>query len=91
VLISKTGRAAAVSVFGAVLGTICAGLLYSLDVGSSAGKWIGYQIIGGTGWGIAWTCSIVITQAYAKPEDMSSVTAINLCGCILLFINYNGN
>lgn len=32
-----------------------------------------------TAGGGAWTCSIVILQAYAKPEDMSAATAINLC------------
>jgi MFS family permease len=49
VFISKTGYVAAVAVFGAALGTISAGLLYSLDIDSSAGKWIGYQVIGGFG------------------------------------------
>jgi hypothetical protein len=49
IVISKTGRVAAVAVVGAALATVCCGLIYSLDVGSSAGKWIGYQIIGGTG------------------------------------------
>ncbi|KIW02704.1 uncharacterized protein PV09_06142 [Verruconis gallopava] len=78
IFITKTGRVAIVAVFGSVLATICAGLLYSMDVHTSTGKWIGYQIIGGTGWGIAWMCSMVIVQAYSKPEDISTSTAINL-------------
>lgn len=49
IIITKTGYVAAVAVAGAVLATICCGLIYTLDIGSSSGKWIGYQIIGGSG------------------------------------------
>jgi MFS family permease len=79
VFITMTGRAAIVAVFGSILAVISAGLLYTLDIGTSSGKWIGSQIIGGFGWGIAWMCSMVIVQAYATPDDMSTATAINLC------------
>ena len=91
VFITMTGRAAIVAVFGSILAVISSGLLYTLDIDTSTGKWIGYQIIGGSGWGIAWMCSMVITQAYAAPEDMSTATAINLCKCraFLLLISTN--
>ncbi|EAQ86359.1 hypothetical protein CHGG_07612 [Chaetomium globosum CBS 148.51] len=76
--ISATGLAAPVAVFGAILATIAAGLLYTLDIGTESGKWIGYQILGGFGWGLAFQVPIVIGQATAAPEDISSVTAIIL-------------
>lgn len=47
--ISATGIAAPIIVAGTALSTICTGLLYTLDIGTSEGKWIGYQIIGGVG------------------------------------------
>ncbi|KAH6850643.1 major facilitator superfamily domain-containing protein [Chaetomium sp. MPI-CAGE-AT-0009] len=76
--IAATGIAAPVAVGGAVLATIAAGLLYTLDIGTEAGKWIGYQILGGFGWGLAFQVPIVIGQATAAPDDISSVTAIIL-------------
>lgn len=77
--ISATGIAAPVAVVSAALATIAAGLLYTLDIGTSSGKWIGYQILGGFAWGAAFQVPIVIGQATAKPDDISSTTAIILC------------
>jgi MFS family permease len=77
--ISATGIAAPVAVGGAAIATIAAGLLYTLDIGTSTGKWIGYQILGGFAWGAAFQVPIIIGQGTAKPEDISSVTAIILC------------
>ena len=51
--ISMTGIAAPIIVVGIALRVVCTGLLYTLDIGSGQGKWIGYQVIGGVGWGIA--------------------------------------
>ncbi len=77
--ISATGIAAPVAVIGAALATVAAGLLYTLDINTSTGKWVGYQILGGFAWGAAFQVPIVIGQATAKPDDISSVTAIILC------------
>lgn len=83
--ISATGIAAPVAVVSAALATIAAGLLYTLDIGTSSGKWIGYQILGGFAWGAAFQVPIVIGQATAKPDDISSTTAIILCKPFPLF------
>jgi MFS family permease len=77
--ISATGIAAPVATGGAAIATIAAGLLYTLDIGTSTGKWIGYQILGGLAWGAAFQVPIVVGQATAEPNDISSVTAIILC------------
>lgn len=77
--ISATGIAAPVAVVGAALATVAAGLLYTLDINTSTGKWIGYQILGGFAWGAAFQVPIVIGQATAAADDISSVTAIILC------------
>ncbi|KAK1760426.1 efflux pump antibiotic resistance protein [Echria macrotheca] len=77
-VISKTGLATLIMVVGAAVATISAGLLYTLDIGTGSGKWIGYQILGGLAWGFAFQVPIIVGQASSAPEDMSSITAIIL-------------
>ena len=76
--ISVTGIAAPIIVAGTAIGTVCTGLLYTLDIDSSAGEWIGYQVIGGVGWGIASQIPIITVQATAPVADLAEVTAILL-------------
>ncbi|KAF2025072.1 MFS general substrate transporter [Setomelanomma holmii] len=76
ITVSKTGHAAPFMIAGAVLATISAGLMYTFDIGTSLGKWIGYQLFYGFSVGFGFQMGITIAQANAKMEDMSSVTAI---------------
>ncbi|KAF2100708.1 MFS general substrate transporter [Rhizodiscina lignyota] len=76
VALSKVGYAAPFLVIGAALGAISSGLFYTLGVDTSAGKWIGYQIICGLAVGATFQTSIAVVQVNAKPEDMSSSTAM---------------
>ena len=64
---------------GGVLETVGAGLFYTMDANTSAGKWIGYQILVGfmTGW--TFQVAIANAQIHAQPEDLSQVTAIVNC------------
>ncbi|KAK6358444.1 hypothetical protein TWF730_007776 [Orbilia blumenaviensis] len=78
IFVSKTGIANPVKVAGAVIAIVASGLLYTLDIDTSAGKWIGYQLLGGVGWGIAFQLPIIVGQAYSDPTDVSSVTAMVL-------------
>jgi hypothetical protein len=77
--ISQTGIATPILPVGSVLATIAAGLLYTLDIGTGTGKWIGYQILAGFGYGVAFQVPIIVCQGTADPSDLSSVTAIILC------------
>lgn len=81
-LISATGLAVPIQVGGAIIGVVAAGLLYTLDIDTSIGKWIGYQLLGGVGWGLAFQVPIIVGQSNADPEDISSVTAMVLCKSI---------
>ncbi|KAK9416794.1 putative MFS general substrate transporter [Seiridium unicorne] len=74
--ITKTGIAVPYLVASSVIVTIAAGLLYTLDVGTSTGKWVGYQILAGFGYGIALQVPVVIAQAFAAPSDIAPTTAI---------------
>ncbi|KAK0720101.1 major facilitator superfamily domain-containing protein [Lasiosphaeris hirsuta] len=77
-LISKTGVATPIAMAGAAIATVASGLLYTLDIGTSSDKWIGYQILAGIAWGFAFQIPIIIGQATSAPEDLSSITAIIL-------------
>ncbi|KAH8681688.1 major facilitator superfamily domain-containing protein [Xylariales sp. PMI_506] len=76
VIVTKTGHAAPFQLGGAVLSTIGAGLIYTFDLDTSIGRWIGYQVFYGLAVGLGFQMAINIAQAGAKAEDMSSVTAI---------------
>lgn len=78
VFISSTGIAAPTLVVGSAIATIASGLIYTFDIGTGTGKWIGYQILGGFGWGLAFQIPIITGQATAPPEDLAEVTALIL-------------
>ena len=64
---------------GAALAIVGDGLLCTLDIDTSSGKWIGYQILTGIGVGIALQVPIIVCQGACEAKDMSSVTSIILC------------
>lgn len=78
IFITATGQAALVMAVGAAIAVIASGLLSTLSVNTSAGKWIGYQILGAIGWGISFQVPIIMGQACAAPSDISSITAMIL-------------
>lgn len=65
-------------VIGAVIATIGTALLYTLNIGSSTGKWIGFQILSGFGYG-AFQVPIIAMQGTISHKDLASGTAIVLC------------
>ncbi|PSN75202.1 MFS general substrate transporter [Corynespora cassiicola Philippines] len=84
IFIRATGLATALQATQCLLATIGTGLLYSLDVNTPTAKWVGYQILGGVGWG-AFQVPVIMSQAGTATEDISSVTSM-----VLLFINLGG-
>lgn len=68
---------------GAIISTIGAGLIYTLDIGSPSSQWIGYQALAGIGIGLALQVPIIANQAFVKMSEISSVTAITLCTSLL--------
>ncbi|EEA20523.1 conserved hypothetical protein [Talaromyces marneffei ATCC 18224] len=49
--------------------TIAAGLCYTLETNSYAGKWIGYQLLAGIGCGLSLQVPFVATQVVLPPAD----------------------
>ena len=78
-MLTAFGRFAPFLIFGAMISAVGAGLLYSLDVGSSTGTWIGFQVLAGVGIGSCFQVPIMVGQALAAPEDIATVTAILMC------------
>ncbi|KAJ5745994.1 MFS general substrate transporter [Penicillium odoratum] len=77
-VITKTSIASPFLTAGSVVVIIAEGLLYTLDVETSTGKWVWYQISAGFGYGLALQVPIGIAQAYAEPSDIAPTTAIQI-------------
>ncbi|KAF2678700.1 MFS gliotoxin efflux transporter glia [Lentithecium fluviatile CBS 122367] len=75
VIVSKTGHATATMLVGAAVGSIGCGLLCTLDIDTSTGKWIGYQLIAGSGIAFSVQNGMNIAQANVGPEDLAAVVA----------------
>ena len=79
ITVNKTRHAAPFKVAAAILCTISGGLMYTFGIGTSLGKWIGYQLFYGAAIGSGFQMGITIAQATAKIEDIPSVTSIIFC------------
>jgi MFS family permease len=82
-VVMKTGRAQQVMFVGSMLSTVAIGLIYTLDIGTSTGKWVGYQFFTGASMAFAIMHGLSIAQANVGPEDLAAVTANLLCTCHL--------
>ncbi|KIW96646.1 uncharacterized protein Z519_02037 [Cladophialophora bantiana CBS 173.52] len=74
-VVMKTGRAQQVIFVGSMLSTVAIGLIYTLDIGTSTGKWVGYQLFVGAAMAFAIMHGLTIAQANVGPEDLAAVTA----------------
>jgi MFS family permease len=77
-LLTVWGHYVPLMAFGSTVGAVGAGLIYTLDITSSSGKWIGYQALVGAGLGLTFQISVIVAQAIVKPSDLSSVSAVIL-------------
>ncbi|KAB5566098.1 putative MFS multidrug transporter [Coniochaeta sp. 2T2.1] len=70
ILVGKLGYYLPWALASAVLASIGAGLLGSLEPHTSTAKWIGFQVIAGAGRGFGMQMPILAMQAYVKPKDI---------------------
>nr|B3FWS2.1 RecName: Full=Efflux pump hmp6; AltName: Full=Hypothemycin biosynthesis cluster protein hpm6 [Hypomyces subiculosus]ACD39756.1 major facilitator superfamily transporter [Hypomyces subiculosus]ACD39765.1 major facilitator superfamily transporter [Hypomyces subiculosus] len=75
-LVSMTGYYIPFMWASVVLTSIGAGLLTTLTVDASTGKWVGYQIIAGIGGGLGYQQGISVAQTVLKGSDMTIGTAV---------------
>lgn len=79
VVVSKTGHATPTMFGGAAIATIGCGLLYTMDLDTSTGKWIGYQILVGSAIAFSVQNGMNIAQANVGNEDLAMVVANVYC------------
>lgn len=62
---------------GVVIFTIGCGMLYTLKVTSSAGTWIGYQLLAGIGAGACVQIPFIAVQVVVDEKDVSDAGTLN--------------
>lgn len=77
-LITAFGQFGYLMILAAVLSTVGSGLIYMFEIDTTAGKWIGYQIVAGVGVGLGCQIPIIVNQALVAPSDLASVSAVTL-------------
>lgn len=63
---------------GAALSAVGGGLIYTFEVDTSTGRWVGYQLLAGASTGFISQIPIMASTAIAEMSDMSTVSAIAL-------------
>jgi MFS transporter, DHA2 family, glioxin efflux transporter len=79
IVVTQTGRPQQVMFVGSMLTTVGIGLIYTWEIDTPMGKWVGYQFFVGSVMAFAIMHGITIAQAYVGPEDLPAVTANLLC------------
>ncbi|KAF7191068.1 MFS gliotoxin efflux transporter gliA [Pseudocercospora fuligena] len=78
IVMTTTGEFQAMMALGTSPATIGCGLVYTLDIGSHSGKWIGYQVICGVGLGLSMQIAVIVSQNVVAAEDLSTASAVAL-------------
>jgi MFS transporter, DHA2 family, glioxin efflux transporter len=78
VLITITGHYVPLMVFGSVVSSVGCGLVYTLDITSGSGKWIGYQALCGIGLGLVFQIPVIVNQSVVKVSDLATISAMTL-------------
>jgi MFS family permease len=77
--VSVSGHATPFTVVSSALATVGMALIYTFDIGTPSGKWIGYQVFAGIFFAFAWMLSMNIAQAHSDPKDLPAATATIFC------------
>ena len=85
-VVMKTGRAQQVIFVGSMLATVAIGLIYTFDIDTSTGEWVGYQIFVGATMAFAIMHGLSMAQANVGLGDLTAVTANLLCTCPSLLV-----
>lgn len=79
--VTVTARPMPFMLASGILSSIGVGLLYTLDIGSSHSKWIGYQVLAGFGLGLGFQVPVSAVQATLPQIDIPSGSAMIICEC----------
>ena len=94
ILVTKLGYYAPPAIIGSAIGTVGCGLLSSLRVNSSAGHWVGYQIITSAGLGMAVQQGVIAVQTVLKldqiPIGIAAIVSMqSLGGAVFVSVGNN--
>lgn len=94
ILVSKVGYFAPPAIIGSAIGTVGCGLLSTLQVNSSAGHWIGYQVLTSAGLGMAVQQGIIAVQTVLKldqvPIGIAAIVSMqSLGGAVFVSVGNN--
>ncbi len=78
ILMTVFGQYVPIMAVGSVLASVATGLIYTFQIDSGSGKWIGYQSLLGIGVGLIFQIPVIVAQANVRPSDLSSASAIIL-------------
>jgi len=78
-LMTATGIHNPFLILGPAIAAVASGLHMLLDEQSSAGRWIGFQIILGVGVGFCLTIPLMLSQVVVKTKDVSTATPVIIC------------
>lgn len=79
IFISVSGWYQHLLIGGAMIATIGSGLFYTLGINTGAGKWIGFQILAGVGFGVGFQVPMITVQGRSAAADISASTGMVLC------------
>ena len=77
-IISKTGESQELVIAGNLLVAVGSGFIYTLDAGSPAGQWVGYQVFIGLGLGLTVQVAVIICQSVVDAADLSAASPMAL-------------
>lgn len=78
-LVGKVGYFQPFLIIGSIIALIGSGFIYTLDIDSTPAEFIGYQVVVGTGIGIAIQVPVIVAQSLSPKADISSAVATILC------------
>jgi hypothetical protein len=79
ILIGKVGYYQLFLLVGGMFITVGSGMIYTLEPNSSAGQYIGYQVLAAIGSGLVIQLNVIVAQAISTRSDMSVTVATVLC------------
>ena len=94
IIVSKVGYFAPPAIVGSAIGTVGCGLLSTLQVNSSAGKWVGYQVLTSAGLGMAVQQGVIAVQTVLKldqvPIGIAAIVSMqSLGGAVFVSVGNN--
>lgn len=75
----KVGYFTPLLLLGSTVFAVGGALTYTLEMNSSLGQYLGYQLVLGAGQGLCIQLPVIICQAFSAPEDIPATTAMVLC------------